>query len=237
MRIIHYFLIGCSLSISNTWASTEVLPGLICDTISVSQEENTQLCALNLADHAEWFIFSDTEGNQRLDIMPNSMSIVGDFVVSPARKYLAINSVGEGHPIIDIVELESILDNKEPKVLVSINPYPGVVNLDKWDGEKLLVSCDSLITDKNQSLMTEGKFRVDVATNKITLLSPNPKELLKHFLTFVSGEDKWAALDAINTIQSLKDKKAIPELTNQLKNKKLDAEVKKAIEAAIKALQ
>lgn len=241
MRTIIYLstIVFLYLAMSRSHAGTEMLPGLLCDSIAASQEQDgSLLCAMNFGDHADWLIFSGFTTNQRLEAQPNSMSIVSDILVSPARKYVAISSVGEGHPIIDVVELESLLDNKEPHPFVSINPYPGVVNVDKWEGEKLLINCDTLITDKNQSLITEAKFEVDVATNKITLLSPDPTQLVAHLLSFITSRDKWTTLDALNTLATLQDKTAIPELEKMLAIKKFEeVEIEKAIESTIKALR
>ncbi len=154
MKIVNYFLVGLLYLPVNSWASHEILSGLQCTSISVEEDNNAQLCVINLFGETEWFIFSNA-GNRRLEIVPNSMSIVSEFIVSPLQQYVAINSVGEGHPIIDFIELKNLLDDKEPNILMSINPYPGVVNMVGWVGERLLITSDSLISDKNQTLKTE----------------------------------------------------------------------------------
>jgi len=171
MKIVNYFLVGLLYLPINSWASHAILPGLQCASISLEEDNNAQLCVINLFGETEWFIFSDA-GNRRLKIVPNSMLIVSEFIVSPSQQYVAINSVGEGHPIIDIIELKNLLDDKEPNILISINPYPGVVNMVGWVGEKLLVTSDSLISDKNQILEIEKTFQVDIARRKITVLTP-----------------------------------------------------------------
>lgn len=65
-----------------------------------------------------------------------------DMSVSPNSKYLALYFVGEGHPWIEIYDLQWLLANKEYKLLKEINPYPGNVYFLKWKKNKLILESD-----------------------------------------------------------------------------------------------
>jgi CTP-dependent riboflavin kinase len=110
-------------------------------------------------------------GNQLLTPHPASMSQVVDFLISPSQQWLAIISVGEGHPMIDLVELPALLQNNEPKILLSINPFPGTINLIKWWANQLIVESDRLISQHNEALARVKKFYVTIdKTNQVSIL-------------------------------------------------------------------
>lgn len=92
----------------------------------------------------EWFFFSG--GAIRLEAMPHSMVSVGDFKIAPSEKWLAITSVGEGHPIVDVIVLADALADKATTALRTINPYPGYINIKYW------VANDSLLIESNKDL-------------------------------------------------------------------------------------
>jgi hypothetical protein len=97
-------------------------------------------------------------------------------LISPSQQWLAIISVGEGHPIIDIVELPKFLQNNEPKTLLSINPFPGTIDLIKWRANQLVVESDRLISQHNEALARVEKFYVTIdKTNQVSLLPASTK--------------------------------------------------------------
>jgi len=61
---------------------------------------------------------------------------------------LAVSSVGEGYPILDVFDLTAVLaDNDDGKPhpvapTTSINPYPGGIWINRWDGDKLIILSD-----------------------------------------------------------------------------------------------
>lgn len=67
---------------------------------------------------------------------------VGALAPSPDGRWLGVISVGEGHPILEVVDLESLLAGQGYQVLTSINPYPGTINLQGWTDSALLVTSD-----------------------------------------------------------------------------------------------
>ncbi len=67
---------------------------------------------------------------------------VADVSVSPDRKWLAVISVGEGHPMLEVVDLLRFTDAHVYEPLASINPYPGTVLLAGWEPQALRVESD-----------------------------------------------------------------------------------------------
>lgn len=61
-------------------------------------------------DEAQWFILKDARLSERIPVAPHALSRVDDFQISPAQLFLAMVSVGEGHPILDVVDLKNLLE-------------------------------------------------------------------------------------------------------------------------------
>jgi hypothetical protein len=89
-----------------------------------------------------WFLAC--KGKKRVDLGCGltAMSEVSEVSVSPDHRWLGVVSIGEGHPILEIVDLAKWLSSHEYRALKSINPFPGTINLAGWSGTALLVSSD-----------------------------------------------------------------------------------------------
>lgn len=61
---------------------------------------------------------------------------------APDRSRLAVMSVGEGHPLLEIVPLVAFLERADYTATCTINPYPGTLSLGGWDTSGLLVESD-----------------------------------------------------------------------------------------------
>lgn len=156
-------------NVTELFAAHHLLPGLLCDSLN----QTDKLCILNLQQgESQWFLIKATDGNQLLTPHPASMSQVTDFLIAPSKQWLAILSVGEGHPIVDIVELTEFLHNREPKTLISINPFPGTIHLVKWQQHQLIVTSDRRINQKNEELNQVKKFYVAIDTNHTVRVYP-----------------------------------------------------------------
>ncbi|HZM28008.1 MAG TPA: hypothetical protein VFB89_11660 [Gemmatimonadales bacterium] len=67
---------------------------------------------------------------------------VEELVVSPDKKWLAVVSVGEGHPALEVVDAQTLLLQRKYIPVHAIDPYPGTVSVTKWEGDSLLVTSD-----------------------------------------------------------------------------------------------
>lgn len=66
-----------------------------------------------------------------------------DLSISPDGRYLAVVSVGEGHPVLDVLDLARVLAGTHgDRSLLTIDPYPGSIELAGWRGGCLRVRSD-----------------------------------------------------------------------------------------------
>lgn len=99
---------------------------------------------------------------------------------SPDRKWLAVLSVGEGHPMLEVVALDALIGQREYRVMTTINPYPGTIGLADWqDGELRIVSDmplpDMPITDGDPLARmgaNDDVYALDPASWKIRRVEP-----------------------------------------------------------------
>jgi hypothetical protein len=62
---------------------------------------------------------------------------------SPDGRYLAVLSVGEGHPVLDLLALPRVLGGSHgERSLRFIDPYPGSIELLGWVGARLRLASD-----------------------------------------------------------------------------------------------
>lgn len=140
--------------------------------------ENEWLMIIRLRELAEshWFLLSASD-NQKLGVNISSMIEVADIVASPSGHYLAVISVGEGHPILEVVDAVKLKEQQEYHVIREINPYPGTMTIFKWEGETLIVESDVLLTAQKgadntstsgEELLTEPRqFYINISTGAI----------------------------------------------------------------------
>lgn len=91
---------------------------------------------------AVWFLTNRGGGVSKLKTPPFTLHEINTLAVSPDEKWLAILSVGEGHPQLSVVSLPQVISGKAKKELALIDPYPGYVKLEGWRGQKVLVESD-----------------------------------------------------------------------------------------------
>ncbi len=200
------------------------------------QTVDADICAINIReDSANWFkINHDEMYHDKLE-PPQSMSYVSDVKVSPSEQFLAILSVGEGHPILDIISVKALLNNQE-EPLFSLNPYPGWISAENWQGEKLIITSDRLLSENNQDLYQGEKFLLDAKSFKISPLSPNVKQPIQYYLYLLATtHDKWQTEEIIQTLVSLNAVEAIPTLKQFLQQPRM-IEFKPQLEKAIQHL-
>jgi hypothetical protein len=72
----------------------------------------------------------------------SAMHQIDSIIVAPNRKHLSVVSVGEGHPILEIVALTPLLEQGKYQVACTINPYPGTLTSVDWQGDRLRIHSD-----------------------------------------------------------------------------------------------
>ena len=131
-----------------------------------------------------WFLACVAEDAVELGCSIAAMNEVADLSVSPDRRWLAVISVGEGHPILEVIDLQVLASAHEYRALASVNPYPGTVNLAGWTAHSLRVSsemplselpvADAAIEDFMSS--SPQVYELDLDTWKIDAVRPTAGE-------------------------------------------------------------
>lgn len=77
--------------------------------------------------------------------------------ISPQDEYMAVLSEGEGHPLVEIFEIEKILmrrDDLEDEMIspiLTVDPYPGTIWIKGWKhGTQLILDSDMPLTRLNK---------------------------------------------------------------------------------------
>jgi len=86
-------------------------------------------------------------------IVPDSSAFVSvyDVKVSENSKYLALMMVGEGHPWIEIYDLQKLISESKQELIADINPYPGNLNIIGWKNNILMFESDINFLLKNEN--------------------------------------------------------------------------------------
>ncbi len=203
--------------------------------------EDYFLCIINAEEgETEWFILAPS-GNKKMAASPSSLAYVSEIKPSPDHSFLAVISVGEGHPILDIIDLTKLLTENETRTIMTVNPYPGTISVERWSGNRLRVRSDALLTrkDKEEHFLTfydQELFSLNASSGAITPLSINAKNPVGYFIRQLADKRYYSRVEAAQSLAKLKDATAIPHLERALR-KETDAAAKEMIEKAISELK
>lgn len=149
----------------------------------------SKLCELrverrNPLDPSEscWSLACQGKRTAKIGCGVTALSEVGEISVSPDRKWLAVISVGEGHPMLEVVDLLRFTDVHVYEPLTTVNPYPGTINLAGWTPHALLVSSEMPLDrlplaegETEAALLAEPQvFRIEIPGWKITAAPAEP---------------------------------------------------------------
>ncbi len=214
--------------------------GAIVERIRYRGEEYL-LCIVNADEgETEWFILTPS-GNKKMPESPSSLAYVSEIKPSLNHRFLAVISVGEGHPILDIIDLPKLLTENETRTIITVNPYPGSINITRWSGNRLIVKSDALLTrkDKEEPYLTfyqEELFSLNASSGAITPLSINAKNPVGYFIRQLADKKSWSRVEAAESLAKLKDATAIAHLERALR-KETDSTAKETMEKAISELK
>lgn len=123
-----------------------LLSGPIAQAADLARLELEPGCALRLqrssedADAVCWRI-DCRDARRALGCDLSAMRRWSDWALSPDRRWLAVVSVGEGHPILELVDLDELRSGRGYRAHYSLNPFPGRLWLAGWrEGRLQLVS-------------------------------------------------------------------------------------------------
>ncbi|MBN1253549.1 MAG: hypothetical protein JXR51_06085 [Bacteroidales bacterium] len=132
--------------------------------------ENRLILCINYKDEDNFTIqYSDiyllNKKNENILLTKPNDPIIGlyDLKASKNYKYLAFYYVGEGHPWIEIIDLQAFTLKKEYNIIAEIQAYPGNVNLLYWsENDMLIIESDInlLLKNSNKNLNYEDMFDI-----------------------------------------------------------------------------
>jgi hypothetical protein len=150
---------------------------------SIGNEE--LLCVINTEDEDgdHWFILKDMGHSREIGSNLSCLYQVHQILPSPDHRYLAVLSVGEGHPMVEVIDLGKLRLHSKYVVLQTIDPYPGTVSIDRWEGAHLIVSSNIPLTQRKEDgrvdpdlvMPKDEAFSLDVATGEIKSSSTDEK--------------------------------------------------------------
>jgi len=112
----------------------------ICVSIQATTQE--ALCTRAAEGVGQWWVRKAGQPDRPLPRFEVALSGIADLQVNPTGRWLAVVSVGEGHPWLELFDLAAVLRGQAVQPLYSLNPYPGFVNLSAWHGEELWLESD-----------------------------------------------------------------------------------------------
>lgn len=81
---------------------------------------------------------------------------VVDVQIAPDQRWMAVTSVGEGHPMLELVALPEFLAGKPYRALCTVNPYPGTAYFEAWEAGKLRLGSDVDLTTEDTEARATG---------------------------------------------------------------------------------
>ncbi len=106
--------------------------------------------------------------------------------ISPKNNYLALYVVSEGHPWIEIYDLQKLIYQQHKELITMLNPYPSTFNLHDWlSDESLILESDMNLVAKNKQaelsendMLTSSKYFIYDLKSQ-TYSEPNQKQLVE----------------------------------------------------------
>jgi hypothetical protein len=153
-----------------------------CAPLPPSAAAGTALCVQSDPDSGEqrWWQQTGPGDATALPAPQSALSLIAGLAPSPDGRWLAVLSVGEGHPILELFPLPAVLSGTAPAPSFELNPFPGSVDLIGWQGGRLTIASDRLLTldplpfGAEPELPRMQPFTLDPEGHRIEPLPPHP---------------------------------------------------------------
>lgn len=159
-----------------------------------------------------WFILAGLTGNRKIGTNLCALMEVSEILVSPQGNYLAVLSVGEGHPFLEIIDLKKLRQDNRYVVLNSVDPYPGSVWVKRWEGMRLILGSTVPLTLRNKDgsgrvnpaliLPVEEEFSFDMESGAMESSTFDIQKLTRYLLSRLTHESPAVRIE---TAYSLKE--------------------------------
>lgn len=116
------------------------------------------------------FLPEGKEAWKTLDLQA-SMSQLSQASVSPDGKHLVLVTRGEGHPILDVLDWPKVLSGRRVEPKLSVDPYPGWIEILAFREGKLAVRSDAPLDDPKWREASTSQWKL-LQSLHIFLLDP-----------------------------------------------------------------
>lgn len=146
----------------------------VATTAPSPQDETTIYTRTRKDQTSAWFVRRPDGTVEKLRGPSTALARVAEVRRSPSGAWLAVISVGEGHPILDVFDAAAVLRGEAAEPLATINPYPGTISIAGWsDDGALLVESDAMLTldpgDGGRTMMDDVEvFAVDLPSGAVS---------------------------------------------------------------------
>jgi hypothetical protein len=175
------------------------------------------------------------------------MFVIQDLLVSPDRKYLAVLSSGEGHPVVEVVDLPRLTATQAYIVVRSIHPYPDSVAPVGWAGGRLILESTTLLDLALQVDRLERDclhhpwserqaYALDVGTGGLDPISETARNPVPFLAERLRGDHPRTRLCAARALHATGSPSAVEPLAEALRTEQ-DVDVRAALEVAIRDIQ
>ncbi len=195
---------------------------------------------------SSWYLFRPDHPNQLIGKDLSAMLQISQIVASPDNRYLAVVSVGEGHPILEVMDIPTLVDKSKAKILIEMNPYPGYLAIDRWRGKNLVIESDMLLTHKDKNdhnrvpysleLDPSEKFILNISTSKLRPVNRLLRNPVKYYVKMLRHKKLSTRRQGTEALKALRSPSALPYLKKALKREKNEG-LRKEIMKVIKALK
>ncbi|WP_127347135.1 hypothetical protein [Pseudidiomarina mangrovi] len=146
------------------------------DVITAKVGDSAELLVINLADRSShWYVVGGDGGNRMLGSDLAGFQFIAELAANSDYQYLAVISVGEGHPLLEIIDLRLLLEQGVYQALHELNPYPGDFELQGWQGHTLEFAStaeldyDGSARSSSSEPLTEAiQYQFDVVSGRLS---------------------------------------------------------------------
>jgi len=209
---------------------------------AIGNEELLMVIDTSEGDGPYWFILGETR--RYLGSGHSALSMVSQLSVSPDSRYQAVLSVGEGHAIVEVIDLDVFRAHGTYRVLKEIKPYPGVISIGRWQGSRLVLQRNIPLDIKKKEdreyssllLPIDEEYSFDFPGGVMVSTTYDREKYLKLYITNLGDHDPDQRLQAVLALEAMDHPAAIPALKSALAREK-HAHVMQALKKAIKLLE
>jgi hypothetical protein len=141
-EVISAALDGCMLEVDRVTDEASACWRLQCEATTLSASERNLGCDLTAMHQVVELLPAPSRNSE----LPHALAKRDDL--------LAVLSVGEGHPVLEIVLLRALLEQGTYRARCTFNPFPGSIQVKQWEGGFLLVEADIDLSATNKGSMT-----------------------------------------------------------------------------------